>query len=75
LYALTNILIKSLIYVSVTSADYLLILTGGTMASRMITQQLSQKDIFNKQNETFPQEERLLKNRYSINLPDLSFKK
>lgn len=26
-------------------------------------------DIFNKENETFPQEERLLENEYSINLP------
>jgi len=30
---------------------------------------INAKDIFNKQNETFPQEERLLQNKYSINLP------
>jgi hypothetical protein len=58
-----------LLYIAVTSTGYLLILTGGTLLSRMITQRLSQKHIFNKQNETFPQEERLLKNSYSINLP------
>jgi hypothetical protein len=68
-YSSTNMLMKSVLYVSVMSTGYLLILTGGTLLSRMITQQLSQKDIFNKQNETFPQEERLLKNNYSINLP------
>lgn len=28
-----------------------------------------QSDIFNTENETFPQEERLLENEYSVNLP------
>ena len=37
--------------------------------SRVIKRKLSDKDIFNKENETFPQEERLLENQYSINLP------
>jgi hypothetical protein len=47
---------------------YILILTGAGQLSRII--QLKFKgDIFNKLNETFPQEERLLKTEYSINLP------
>jgi len=55
-------------YMAVTSSGYLLLLTGGTRLSRLLHISLG-KDIFNKENETFPQEERLLENEYSINLP------
>ena len=55
-------------YIAMTSLGYILILTGGTLLSRIIRLNLS-RDIFNKLNETFPQEERLLENEYSINLP------
>jgi hypothetical protein len=55
-------------YMSISVTGYLLILTGGTLLSRLIKIGL-QGDIFNKENETFPQEERLLENEYSINLP------
>ena len=55
-------------YISLTTAGYILILTGGGLLTRIIKVNLS-KDVFNKLNETFPQEERLLKNEYSINLP------
>lgn len=56
-------------YMLSTITGYILILTGGTLLSRIIRQKLNNKDIFNKENETFPQEERLLENEYSINLP------
>ncbi len=55
-------------YITVTTAGYILVLTGGSLLTRIIKVNLS-KDVFNKVNETFPQEERLLKNEYSINLP------
>ena len=55
-------------YMAVTIIGYLLILTGGTLLSRLIKNSLN-NDIFNNLNETFPQEERLLENEYSINLP------
>ncbi|MFI5452175.1 conjugal transfer protein MobC [Pedobacter sp. UC225_61] len=55
-------------YIGLTSVGYLLILTGGGQLSRLIRDKLN-KDIFNEENETFPQEERLLENEYSINLP------
>jgi len=58
----------AIIYIGVTSTGYLLILTGGVLVSRLIKEKLN-KDIFNEENETFPQEERLLENEYSINLP------
>ncbi|MBX2956176.1 MAG: type IV secretory system conjugative DNA transfer family protein [Cyclobacteriaceae bacterium] len=60
--------ISTALYISLTGLGYILVLTGGTWLSRLIKVSL-RKDIFNKQNETFPQEERLLENEYSINLP------
>lgn len=60
---------RAVAYMLVTATGYLLILTGGNLVSRVILQKLNNKDIFNKENETFPQEERLLQNEYSINLP------
>jgi len=56
------------VYMAATSIGFLLILSGGTLLSRLIKLRLS-KDIFNEINETFPQEERLLQNEYSVNLP------
>jgi len=43
-------------------------MSGGTMLSRIIRNKLT-GDIFNRDQETFPQEERLLENEYSVNLP------
>jgi len=56
------------IYMTVTGLGFILILTGGTLLSRFI-QLKFHKDIFNELNETFPQEERLIENEFSINLP------
>jgi len=58
----------AILYIGITSIGYMLVLTGGGLLSRLIREKLS-KDIFNTENETFPQEERLLENEYSINLP------
>src|SRR3990170_8196421 len=59
----------TLLYIGITSTGFLLVLTGGTLLSRIIKSKFNNKDIFNKENETFPQEERILENEYSINLP------
>src|SRR5665213_3893358 len=56
------------VYMAATSIGFLLILSGGTLLSRLIKLRLS-KDIFNEINETFPQEESCLQNEYSVNLP------
>lgn len=56
------------IYILITTIGYILILTGGTWISRFLKLRLT-KDIFNKENESFPQEERILENEYSVNLP------
>lgn len=55
-------------YIGLTSMGYILVLTGGGLLSRMIRNGLN-NDVFNSENETFPQEERLIENEYSINLP------
>ncbi|WP_294958287.1 conjugal transfer protein MobC [uncultured Flavobacterium sp.] len=60
---------KLILYIFCTVLGYLLLLSGGTLLSRIIKRNLNHKDIFNSENETFPQEERLLENEYSINLP------
>lgn len=58
----------AILYMGVTGLGYLLMLSGGTMLSRIIRDKLT-GDIFNRDQETFPQEERLLENEFSVNLP------
>jgi uncharacterized membrane protein YgdD (TMEM256/DUF423 family)/DNA-binding transcriptional regulator YbjK len=60
--------IVAVVYMAVTGIGFLLILAGGNLLSRLIKLNLSD-DVFNSLNETFPQEERLITNEYSINLP------
>jgi hypothetical protein len=55
-------------YMTITITGFILVLTGGTLLSRIIRLKLNDS-VFNSLNETFPQEERLLSNEYSINLP------
>jgi hypothetical protein len=61
--------VTACIYIGLTAIGFILVLTGGTLLSKVIKQGLNNKDIFNKENETFPQEERFLENEFSINLP------
>ncbi len=65
----TNSSTVAIVYICSTTIGFLLVLSGGTLLSRIIKNRLNNRDIFNKENETFPQEERLLENEYSINLP------
>lgn len=67
-YLHTNLAWIAIVYMALTGIGYLLTLTGGTWLSRILKEKLN-KDIFNSENETFPQEERKLENEYSINLP------
>ncbi len=56
------------LYMAVTALGYILIMTAGGLLARIIHSSL-QGDVFNKDNQTFPQEENCLQNAYSINLP------
>jgi hypothetical protein len=67
-YLHTDLALIAIVYMVLTGIGYLLTLTGGTWLSRILKEKLN-KDIFNSENETFPQEERRLDNEYSINLP------
>jgi YWFCY protein/Type IV secretory system Conjugative DNA transfer len=71
-YLLLNLTMEiqhvSLAYMCSTTMGFILVLTGGTLLSRIISLRLN-NSVFNTLNETFPQEERLLNNEYSINLP------
>lgn len=58
----------ALLYIGTTVIGYMLLLSGVSLIFRMLKINLN-KDIFNKENESFPQEERLLENEYSVNLP------
>ncbi|NOS93041.1 MAG: type IV secretory system conjugative DNA transfer family protein [Cyclobacteriaceae bacterium] len=66
LFRVTHFIV--IIYITLTSAGYLLMLAGGTWLSRLLWIKFK-RDIFNKENESFPQEERLIENEFSINLP------
>lgn len=57
-------------YMALCGAGFLMVMSGGTLLSRIIKDKL-EGDIFNQDQETFPQEERLLENEYSVNLPAL----
>lgn len=69
LQASSEIATAAMLYIGITSTGFLLLLTGGTLISRVIQLKINNSDIFNRENETFPQEERKLENEYSINLP------
>lgn len=55
-------------YIGLTTLGFILVLTGGTLLTRIIKDSL-QDDIFNTDSETFPQEERWITNEYSFNFP------
>ncbi|REA63559.1 conjugal transfer protein TraG [Dyadobacter luteus] len=59
----------SCVYFALCSIGYMLVLTGGTMLSRVIRLKITGHDIFNRDNESFPQNEELIENEYSVNLP------
>ncbi|ALM50126.1 conjugal transfer protein TraG [Flavobacterium psychrophilum] len=70
LFGIINSLnVLAIFYIGITSTGYLLMVTGGVWLSRIIKDGLDDRDVFNRENETFPQEERLLENEYSVNLP------
>nr|WP_121269868.1 conjugal transfer protein MobC [Pedobacter schmidteae] len=57
-------------YMTITGTGFLLILSGGSLLSRIIKANLKD-DIFNEENETFPQETRLIENEFSVNMPTI----
>lgn len=73
LYGLCDWLTKGLgqgggVYLSILWISWIGILTEGVKLSQVILQGMD-SGVFNHLNETFPQEQRLLENEYSVNLP------
>jgi hypothetical protein len=58
----------AIVYITCTSLGFILVMSGGTILTRLLRINLN-RDVFNTLNQTFPQEERLLENEYSVNLP------
>ncbi len=59
---------KSALYILSISAGFILMLVAGTWMSRLLKSNLME-DVFNSENESFMQEQRLMENEYSVNLP------
>ncbi|MBN8880463.1 MAG: YWFCY domain-containing protein [Sphingobacteriales bacterium] len=55
-------------YMLLTGGGVILVITGGAVLARIIKSNISNQ-VFNHDNEGFPQEERLLTDAYSLNLP------
>lgn len=64
----TPIAMNAFFYIATTALGYLFILNGATYISRLLKHDLMD-DIFNEENESFPQEEILIENEYSVNIP------
>ncbi|UOQ69430.1 conjugal transfer protein MobC [Hymenobacter volaticus] len=56
------------LYAGTVGVGFLLLLRAGNSISRLLKVNLM-SDIFNLENETFPQEERKMENEFSVNLP------
>jgi DNA-binding transcriptional regulator YbjK len=60
--------VATALYVVCLTAGFLGLLSAGMWVGRLFSNDLM-KDRFNKENESFPQEERLMENEFSVNLP------
>ena len=60
----------TLFYATFTGIGFFLSLKGGAYVSRILKNNLL-NDVFNTENQSFPQEERLLENEFSVNIPTL----
>ncbi|TDE10734.1 conjugal transfer protein MobC [Dyadobacter psychrotolerans] len=56
-------------YMALTTTGFLTVLAAGTLLSRLINLPFNNGDIFNRENESFPQNETLYQTEFSVNLP------
>ncbi|KAA5541987.1 conjugal transfer protein MobC [Adhaeribacter rhizoryzae] len=64
----TPLIPNAFLYMATLAGGYLMLLKCGNYLSRVFHNDLMQ-DIFNVENESFPQEEVLMENEFSVNLP------
>jgi len=62
------LILNAFLYIATLAGGYLMLLKCGNYLSRLFNNDLM-KDIFNEENESFPQEEVLMENEFSVNLP------
>ena len=62
------LILKCSVYMLSLAAGYIFLLKAGLWMSRLIKHNLME-DVFNRENESFMQETRLMENEYSVNLP------
>ena len=63
-----NLLYNLSLYIILCTAGYLWIVRGFSLIKRILVKKLRNNDIFNRLNQTFPQQEQLIQNEYSVNL-------
>lgn len=63
-----HLTLNTFLYIGTLTVGYLMLLKCGNYLTRLFNNDLM-KDIFNEENESFPQEEALMQNEYSVNLP------
>ncbi|MGO1595146.1 MAG: conjugal transfer protein MobC [Sphingobacterium sp.] len=68
LYPLTSYERIFFLYILMCITGFLLIIRGGAQVSRILKTRFFDHDLFNRKNQSFPQEERYLYNEFSINL-------
>lgn len=56
------------VYIAITITGYLLVMRGGAQLTRIVRLKL-RGDVFNRENETFPQQEKRLESEYSLHFP------
>lgn len=69
-----SLLTNTALYVITISGGFILLLIAGTWISRLLKSNLMD-DVFNSENESFMQEQQLMENEYSVNLPTRFFYK
>ena len=69
IYGTFGLGLRFFLYVAGTATGTLLLIKGGNFVSRLMSSSKLMEDIFNEENESFPQEMKLMENEYSFNLP------
>ena len=67
-YQVQDLFISGIVYLGLTVAGWAMFSTGLICMKRVLNFDPT-RDIFNEENQSFPQEQRLLENQYSVNLP------
>lgn len=68
IYGNYSVALRFFLYIMTSGTGFFCIIKGGNYLSRLLSTNLM-KDVFNEENESFQQEENIMENEYSFNLP------